>query len=290
MALTIHLGAHKTASSHLQHSLALASDELRRAGIFYAGPTALRGDELPLADALSSRRRQPARMVRDRLAPARETFPEILLSEENILGRTGRQWICGGSGLVYPAASYRVRRMIALAAAGPATLFLGIRDPASFYVSTFALQFSEGREVDFETYLNGRDPARIGWAGLIGRLGAIDSVARIVVWRYEDYPALRPQLLARLLPPGLAARVPDPPPVNESVTQPGYDWFVSRALNDSEIDLRVLARRARLRFRRADGHPPLRPLPDSDYQRSREFYARQVARLRRLPKVEFLEP
>lgn len=290
MALTIHLGAHKTASTHLQYSLRLVRQQLRQGGVFYADPPILRHKGLPLTDALATGSRPLLDTVADRLAQAREFFPEMILSEENILGGTRRERISGRNGFVYPMAVTRVRQTIALAGGGPVTLFLSVRDPAHFYVSAFALQMTGGAEVEFDNYLDGRDPARIGWTGLVRRLTAISCVARVVVWRYEDYAALRPRLLARLLPPALAAHVPDPPPANESLTQAGYDWFVRRALGDSEIDLRTLVQRARNRFPRSQGHAPLRPVSDADYIRSAQGYAAQIERLRILPKVEFLVP
>lgn len=290
MPLTIHLGAHKTASTHLQYSLRLARQQLRQGGVFYADPIQLRHDGLPLMNALATGRAELFDRTARRLAAAREIFPEMLLSEENILGGTRRGRLSGRSGFVYPFALGRVRRVIALAGGGPVTLFLSLRDPAHFYVSAFALQMSYGAEVDFDSYLDGRDPARIGWTGLVRRLAGIEDVARIVVWRYEDYPALRQRLLARLLPPALVPHVPEPPPANESVTQAGYDWFVRRALEDDDIDLPTLLRRARNRFPRAQGHAPLRPLGDADYARSARAYGEQIARLRLLPKVEYLEP
>ena len=290
MALTIHLGAHKTASTHLQYSLRLAQPALMQGGVFYADPAQLRHPGLPLTDALATGRREYLDPVAKRLAHARALYPEVVLSEENILGGTRSSRICGRNGFVYPTAVARVRRTIELAGGGPVTLFLSVRDPAHFYVSAFALQMSHGAEVEFGAYLADRDPAQIGWTGLVRRLSGIPGVARVVVWRYEDYAALRPRLLARLLPPALAAGIPDPPPANESVTQAGYEWFVRRALNDSDIDLRLLVRRARNRFPRAEGHGPMRPLDAATYARSARKYDDQMALMGDLPGVEFLTP
>ena len=292
MALTIHLGAHKTASTHLQNSLGLMQRQLRAAGVFYADPGILRYPQLPLMPVLlrDNNPRWYRRRVIHRLAEAREIYPEILLSEENLLGGMHRYMTFGRDGAVYPGAQQRVAEAIALAGGGPATLCLAMRDPASFNVSTFGFQVLSGNEMALEQFLRRRDPTDVNWAWLVKRLMTVPGVARIVVWRYEDYRALRPRILARMLPPALAAQVPDIPPVNESLTQPGYDWFVAQALADSEIDLRILGRDALARFPRADGHAPLRLLSDEDYARSAASYAAQIGRLRRLPGVEFLRP
>lgn len=287
--LSIHLGAHKTASTHLQLSLWRARDHLGRGGVFYAGPSVLRC--LPLAAALESGEPNPsAEECRRELACMAANHPHLLLSDENILGGTHRNGMALAQEALYPFALRRVRQLIAMTGRGPATLFLSLRDPASFTVSAFALQVMHGNETDFSAYLGGRDPARVGWAGLVQRLAMIETVARIVVWRYEDYRALRPQLLRLLVGSDLAGMVSDPPPRNVSLSQPGYDWLLAQAATGSADDLQDLAREARDRFRPGRGHPPLRLLGTDDHARSARHYDAEVARLRSIPKVEFLAP
>ena len=293
MALTIHLGAHKTASTHLQYSLRLARDDLRAGGVFLAEPSMLREDQaaIPLSRALAEGEAGAAQAECAQLmAVARGDAPDLLLTEENILGGTRRGTMFSRRGVLYPFAARRLRQVLAMTGGGPATLYLALRDPVAFNVSAFALQVSLGNEIELAPYLQGRDAARVGWAGLVRRLAAIEGVERVVVWRYEDYRALRPRLLQKLLPPQLAALVPDPPHSNESLTQAGYDWFLKRAMVDSEADLRVLARRARNRFRRVDGHAPLRLLDAADHARGAAHYADEIALLRGLARVTYLEP
>ncbi|WJS84694.1 hypothetical protein [Paracoccus sp. TOH] len=291
MALSIHLGAHKTASTHLQYSLRQVQDQLRDAGLFYADPALLRTPPLGLAEILAAGAGCPGEAgFRAAWQAQCRGCPDVLISEENILGGTNRNKIVSRRGVLHPFAARRLHQVIALAGGGPAVLYLSIRDPASFNLSAFALQVGLGKETEIADWLRGRDPARLGWLGLVKRLAALEGVARLVVWRYEDYAALRAQLLDRLLPPGMAGQVPDPPPANESLTQPGYEWFLQRAMADSEADLRVLAQRARRRFRRADGHGPLRLLDEADHARSAENYAREIAAIRKLPRVEFVAP
>lgn len=291
MALSIHLGAHKTASTHLQFSLRQVRDRLLCAGLAYVDPAMLRGQPLSLsavlAQGIGGRDQESARQM---LLDMRQGCRDLLISEENILGMTHRSRLFSRRGEIYPRAAQRLRHVIALVGGGPAVVYLSLRDPASFIVSAFALQVAGGKEIDIAAYLGDRDPARSAWAGLVGRLAAVEGVSRIVLWRYEDYPALRPRLLERLLPAGLAAEVPDPPPANVSLTQAGYDWLLRRAASGEGIDQRTLARRARERFQPASGHARLRLLDDETHARSARNYAQDIAALRAMPGVEFLEP
>ncbi|MGA0617701.1 hypothetical protein [Paracoccus sp. KR1-242] len=290
MALSIHLGAHKTASTHLQYSLRQVRDRLAQAGLFYADPGTLR-DVLPLSQALARGEGCPAELsCRRQFQAAREGFADLLISEENILGGTHRSKIYSQRGTLYPRAPHRLRRVIDMAGGGPATLYLALRDPAGFHVSAFALQLSEGNEIELDAYMGGRDPARAPWSGLVKRLKQVEGVGRIVVWRYEDYAALRPELLARLLPEGMAGSVPEPEPRNVSITQPGYDWFVAQAMADNQADLRDLFRQARQKFPRRKGHPRLRLLDEAAHERSAGCYRAEIEALARMPGVELLLP
>ncbi|WP_134680192.1 hypothetical protein [Paracoccus ravus] len=288
--LTIHLGAHKTASTHLQQCLRQVREQFEARGLAYLGPTELRSI-LHLNDAMVGQRRSKAFLLcRRSFHELRAAFAHLLISEENILGGTQRTNMFSSRGMIYPGAAPRLRRLINMAGGGPAEIFLGIRDPASFSVSCFALQVSLGNETRFDEYLRGRDPAGIRWSGLVSRLSSLETVSRIVVWRYEDYADLRPRLLQRLLPGDMAEIVPNSPPANVSISQPGFEWLLERAGGASRTELRDLVQAARRRFSASAGHAPLRLVSDEDMDRSRRLYARDVVRVRRMAKVEFLDP
>lgn len=292
MPLTLHLGAHKTATSHLQMALRMATANLRDAGMFYAGPERLRETTLPLTRTLYGTGNVPAlrRRARRRMDNVFDLFPEVLLSDENFLGGTRRDKLFGRSGRVYPDAEKRLAELMSMLRHRPATAVLSVRDPADFNVSAFALQLTFGLEIDLAGYLDGRDPCALDWTDLASRILQAKGIERLIVWRYEDYQRLYPRILRRLLPFPALPHVGNPAPANVSLSQPGYEWFVEQAMDNADIDLRVLSRRARERFPRADGHPGLRLLSDQDRARSRELYAQDVARLRALPEVEFLDP
>lgn len=291
MPLTIHVGAHKTATTHLQASWRAVIPQLRRRGLYYAGPIDLRQQRCPLTLALSdppqSRKTGRARAYFDMV---REVYPQILISDENILGGTRREYFFDGEGRVYPDAATRIGKLIAMLGHQPAVVALAVRDPARFQVSAFSLQLLQGTELDLVQYLDGRRPWAVDWTDLAQRILAVPGVLGLIVWRYEDYGKLRPAILERLLPAGVAGKVPDPRPVNVGLSQQGYEWLVKQAMKDSGADLRRLAGQARQKHLRADGYDRLNLLSAGDAECSARAYADDMARLRRLPRVEFLMP
>ncbi len=291
MSLTIHLGAHKTATTHLQMALRAAQWDLRRAGVYYSGPHYLRELRCPLTLALSdsgfTRKCQRAKRHLDAVL---DFYPEVLLSDENMLGGARRTQLLNAKGVIYPEAGRRLRKMFRLLSNRPATIALSVRDPAGFMTSAFSLQVHRGEELEFEAFMGGRDPAAISWSDLATRILRLPNVGRLIVWRYEDYHPLRQRILRKLLPDALAEKVPDTQPSNVSISQEGYEWLIAQAMRDSDADLRDLATKARQDFARKDGFNALKVVSDDDMKRSAEGYQADVARLRAMPGVDFLDP
>ncbi|HRO16023.1 MAG TPA: hypothetical protein PLL33_13490 [Paracoccus sp. (in: a-proteobacteria)] len=291
MPVTIHLGAHKTATTHLQTSLRQALPHLLAAGVWYADMMQMRAGHFPVQSALGDRPRRvvPPRVMQT-LDRAADIWPELLLSDENILGGTRSERLMGRDGRLYPLADDRMARLARLLRHRPMRLFLSVREPADFLASAFAMQVAAGTALEPAAFLRGVVPEMLSWSDLAARLLAVPGVTGLTVWRYEDYRRLRPALLARLLPAEAAARVGDPPAVNLGLSQQAYDAFCERAMADADADLRDLVARARRQFPRKPGAPGVRIFDDAARARSAVAHAADLARLAALPGADILQP
>ena len=196
MSLTIHVGAHKTATTHLQQTLRGLIPQMLATGIHYSDIQHWRGGLTRLAVALGDGP-GPARLrgrLRRRLDATSAIWPEMVISEENILGSLRREGLMGAGGVLYPQAGRRLARLMGMLRHRPATICLAVREPCGFLTSAFSMQVLGGHELLFADYLGDFDPARLSWTDLARRLLATGAAARLVVWRYEDYPAVRPQI------------------------------------------------------------------------------------------------
>ncbi|WP_134727251.1 hypothetical protein [Paracoccus luteus] len=317
MSLTVHVGAHKTATTHLQSTLRAMIPALLRAGVHYSDVVHWRGDRamdaglIRLADRLARRapaaapspfRPQPGGAAArgadplrgDQKAVARvldgivANWPQVVLSEENILGRIRSDRLFGADNTIYPSAGPRVDALGAVLRRRPMRLCLSIREPAGFLTSAFAMQVLGGRELLFDAYLDGFAPDLLSWSGLAERLLAVPGVAGLTVWRYEDYPAIRPALFDRLLPSGVAAVAPDLPAVNVSMSQDAYEALRARAMAKPGGDLRGMARRAARQFPRRPGERMLDVVDAALARRCAQAYAEDCARLAAMPGVDLL--
>ncbi|MCC5967906.1 MAG: hypothetical protein JJU24_17455 [Natronohydrobacter sp.] len=195
----LHIGAHKTASTHLQSVLLANRDRLRAAGCAYFGPDLLRGDlKLPRARAVASVYQRDLSPLRGAVDAARAEGCRVLLSDENIHGGGPRPPLLAAGGVYYPQAEARVARLLEGLGVRDAVLCLALREPVAHLVSGWGHQYLAGRPMSFAEYCADVDIAALRWSELVGRLAGLRDVAQVLVWRQEEYGALAGRLFPAL--------------------------------------------------------------------------------------------
>ncbi|WP_296428350.1 hypothetical protein [Yoonia sp.] len=202
--VAIHIGAHKTATSHLQRSLHSHVDALSDAGVRYYGPEHLRlpGRSLPtlfglkVGRATDTQRRAPA----DQLALLRKGAARLVLSEENYIG--GLNSPRGRPVKTrYPQAASRLSALAAGVDCGGLDVFLSIRHPASFLNSAYGQLLLGGRVMPMAQFTQLNPIASVNWLDLVLRIRRAAGVNRLTVWQYEDYQDIFPQIIGGLAGP-----------------------------------------------------------------------------------------
>lgn len=198
MTICLHLGAHKTASTHLQQALWRAGGGLAATGCTYLGPHRLRHD-------LACRTVETAGPLRDAVAAGQKTG-RVLLSDENLMGTTRADMLAQGA-VLYPYAADRLAQFLRLLGATQVDLALGLRAPLDFLTASYGQQVIAGNLITPDAFLADMVPAALRWSDLVRRLLDVPGVTRITLWRYEDYPAILGALLPALVGPDAAPRV-----------------------------------------------------------------------------------
>lgn len=281
------VGAHKTASSHLQQSLLDAEAALAPHDIALVPPRTVRADLTPVSA-----------LVRDGISPeighgAGAAFlplhagdaGTVILMDENILGSTDRKMLMRKTRL-YPWAHHRLGRIIALFPGHDIEIGLAVRSPATFLPSCWSESLHHGPYEPFRQFIKGVDPLALSWSALADRLHEASPHARMIVWRYEDYPALFPQLTTRLLGPAASAQVT---PVDR-VMRPGLsaeaaDWLARETSPDKDAVLT-----ARKRFPKRDAASGLDPWKPAEHAAMTNAYTADLADLASRPHVELITP
>ncbi|MDM8165508.1 hypothetical protein [Roseovarius sp.] len=281
------VGAHKTASSHLQQSLLDAAPALTARGVAILPPKVIRADLTPVSA-----------LVRDGISPeigqgAGAAFlslhggpaPTVVLMDENILGSTDRKMLMRKTRL-YPWAHHRLGRIISLFPGHDIEIGLAIRSPATFLPSCWSESLHHGPYEPFRRFIKGVDPLAFSWSALADRLHDAAPHARIIAWRYEDYPQVFPHLTARLLGPDAGPQVS---PVDR-IMRPGLSAKAAQWLGQQQTPDKDTVLAARKRFPKQENAPGLDPWTASDHAAMATAYADDTAALTTLPYVHLVTP
>lgn len=285
--LVILAGAHKTASSHLQHSLLAAEAELKAHGIALVGPKTMRQDLTPFSQ-----------LLRDGMTPEVVTAgangfldhyggdaDTIVLMDENILGGTDRKMLLRKTRL-YPWAPRRIARLLQLFGDHRVDIAFAVRNPATFLPSCWSESLLHGRYSDFRGFLQCFDATGAFWGGLVDRVRAAAPNTELKLWRYEDYGTLGQALFASLLKPQ-AAEIVKP---DEHVRRPGLsaaaaEWFQAQDNLDKDK-----VQEARKRFPKTGPETAFVPWSASELRALNESYDQDITAIAAIEGVHLLRP
>ncbi|MFS4437729.1 hypothetical protein ACMA5I_05905 [Paracoccaceae bacterium GXU_MW_L88] len=212
----LHIGAHKTATTHLQDTLAAMADALAAQGVAYLPRDAVR----PI---LQKHLWRPnwryqfggaafERGIAEDLA-ALSGLPVRIVSEENILGRCAQIL----DAQPYPRLEQRVPQIVrGMAEGAPVRLFLSIRCFAGLAPGAYAegLHLRQCRPCYLTAFRERITEAPPRWTGIVDRLRAALPDTPITIWRQEDYGDHASHIIAALtgLPRAVFDDMPDLPP------------------------------------------------------------------------------
>lgn len=195
----VHVGAHKTATTHLQETLTAVRGALAAQGLDYIPNPLLRQRRFartiwkrrPLARLPLVGPRHMREALEAVITPLRLGPDTVVLSEENILGipdQILRQPF-------YPQASQSIARLATLAGRAKLVLFLSIRGYDALLPSAYAesLKFRPPAAGGFDAdRLAARPPS---WHELVQRIHRAAPGVPLRIWRQEDYRANAPRIM-----------------------------------------------------------------------------------------------
>ena len=201
MTVHIHLGAHKTASTHIQAILRKNAAELTAAGVTIVRPKEVRTavgsvrERMghPLFPAFGG---MPRRRAMRRLARLGAGATHLVAADENTLG------LCAdivSTGLLYPDAGIRTALWQRFRDGHDTTIYLAIRAYPSFFAAVHA---QAGRNGRYERLMPAQAAALAAlprrWPEVIDEISGALPGAKVILWAYEDYAAVRSEVLMRM--------------------------------------------------------------------------------------------
>lgn len=284
----IHIGAHKTATTHLQHTLRAHRDALVAHDMDFIphGPMRMLSHRFsrPKGWRRLLRGRPLAWQFNRELQKQRRGPTTMLISDEDLLGYAFDQLTNPLYG--QPKCLHLLR---ALAGTGRMRLFLGIRSldglVPSAYAQTLKAVVPEPGMMDRVRKTLADDPP--SWVDLVDRLRAALPGVPLTVWRYESYRDHWREILALYVGRDVG-EFPDLPPPQLTVSPSPLAIEKAEALDPSlpmkdRIDT---VRALYARYPAGPEHGVYAPLAPAEIDRFRARYAEDVEILRtRYPEV-----
>lgn len=291
MSLSIHLGIHKTATTHLQQSIKLIEPELVDRDFMFLGPENMRARPLAVVGLLDKVAKKPkrAKTTKMLLRGLLSAYSNCLVSEELLLGGLNPTGFLGKNGQIYTKAENRLNNLLDLFGTKDATLFLSLRSPASFLTSAFGEALRFGGPLTPDEYFGDFDPLDLRWSDLITRLMR-SGVSRLVCWRFEDLADIRHVMLTKMLGEEFAPMIPDLRPLRPGLTQAAYDMILANGRGATWMEKRKLVSEAISKYPKTAEAEPLVIFDDAIHRESDRVYAEDCAKVAAMPRVEFLRP
>lgn len=191
MHVILHAGAHATDENRLLKCLMRNEKAFSEAGV--AVPKTSRYRRLLQQAMHSLGQGKPSADARDVVLDAildqdPEGVDRLILSNENFFAVPK---IAVGRGYAYPKAGPRLASMQALFEGDQLELFIGLRNPATWFPAVFA----GTPHADFESFLNGTGVFDLRWSELIARIRREAPSVAITTWCNEDTPLIWGQLI-----------------------------------------------------------------------------------------------
>jgi hypothetical protein len=278
--LRLHIGAHKTATTHLQDSLAAQSGRILEGGLVYLSRGFVRRSGLVQGIIENHRPAQSGgRGFRslDDIIMLPEGHPRrIVISEEDILGMSID--LLDG---IYPRAAGRLKPWAAVMGGARPRLFLSIRNYADILPSAYSQALRDGTlphaMASYRTHWLGRKPS---WISLIKTIQTAFEDAPLTVWSMDFYrhsaAAVR-RAVTGLDLPGELETAPD-----------GTRRLTASAVRRIEALGPSLSRHARMQalseiVASETGSEPFDPLPPEEKAFHSERYARDLEAIKNMP-------
>lgn len=188
VSVALHIGAHKTATTHIQQAFIENDELLQRSDATVLGPNFLRKPGHAIEELFGLMGHpEPAGGGYQKALDLAGDKSRLLLSEENFIG-SFRHPRGDVKFPLYPDAEDRIAEMVAAVAPAPLDVFLAVRDPADWLVSCYSQVLIGDVFVHPSEYFAANAPSQVDWVDLVRRIRAVPGLRTFGVWPYENYP------------------------------------------------------------------------------------------------------
>jgi hypothetical protein len=287
MRIELHLGIHKTATTHLQRYW-MNGSRLAAARAVCPPLADVRARITPVCNPPS---REPDEDEARRASAVVWLLQwhgkgrSVILSDENVVGSCERVF---AQRMLYAEASQRLERLASLLRGHDVRVWLSVRDYGAFLSSAYCETLRHGPYRPFRQAYSGLELPLRGWEHLAQDIRQAFPRAELRCWRYESLPLLLTSLSSEVL--GLP--IDGLPKPDEQRDRRSLSRMAIRLLDDIHERVGVEeATRVRPSVERVvvgSAMPPFDPWDDAERAQLVAAYAQSLAALRAMPGVTWL--
>jgi len=287
--VSLHLGPHKTATTHFQAMMRDNRDLLVDGGVRFYGPDYLRYRDRTLEKmfgvferARTLNKRNPEEQLKFLAKGARR----ILFSEENFMGP-----LHDGKGNVslplYPEASSRLEALRERIPDVPLRLFLSMRRPDQFLQSAYSQSLLSGVMMSPEKFRRRNPLEEVDWVDLVDRVGATKGHDGLYLWQYEAYESLVRPLTRPMIGWGFARKIKvKSEPLHQGLSAAA----VEQILEWNDIGRKGdISAEARKKYPASDAYPKFQLYPPEVSHAAAIWYDAQLEEIRERNDVTLVE-
>jgi hypothetical protein len=191
MKVHVHLGAHKTATTYLQRQLQRNITSLTAAGIFCPHQKTLQDAFGRYFNALVHLYPYAGLAIRpflegkiDALVGSAGAPSSAILSDENLAGMLAFNHKQGG---LYRNVGRRTGLLASVLARHKPHFYFAIRSYKDFLPSAYLQLATNGREPEYQAYLDSFDLEKYGWTAAVRQIADTVGAENLTVWTYEKF-------------------------------------------------------------------------------------------------------
>lgn len=190
--IKLHIGAHKTATTHIQCLLAQSRPHLSsNYNIGLSIPSDLRAEWIPLFFEITKTNNKKIDQLYS-LSPRRKTW---IFSEENF---SGSSYELTYATSLYPNLKERLAKFYQLFSHADIEVFFSIRSYETFYRSAYLEVIRNRGYFSFNKFYNDSRFKSYSWVHVIDAIASIIPQNNITLWQYEDTKDLLSIILSKL--------------------------------------------------------------------------------------------
>jgi len=284
--IILYLGAHKTATTHLQGILHANRECLAEERIRLSMPSDVRKEWLPAFFHWCNHKDAESKQTMDRLVPVEGTW---LLTEENIAGVSNDFSRLPG---MYPKIDKRLKFLRKAYPDVEMELFFSLRSYETFYRSAYSEVVRNRGYLPFDEFYDKERFRSNSWLEMVRRIVQVIPQERITLWRYEDFRTLVPEILRRMT--GVENTEAMIAAYHAETTRPSLSQKTIDILDAlhpvlNRHESKKLVERINHAYPVSEGHAPLRTFTPEQEERFRRQYQEDVEAIRsEFPKINFL--